>query len=216
MQVALSLTSGSTDRVALALSPEYRWGLLACSGLCLGQHDSWQSVRQSVQYSPGPCIVHRWSMTVTVQWAAAQRLGHHACLPKPHPVPCAQVVAAGREANFAPDIDTTSAQSDVMECPHLRDLTCRWLWLARRWTLPWAATQPAQCVCLPATAAPLACGRLMGGSACRAPAPWRPCLIQVGLPDWSGQVESGCTKVPLNLWKKGGQRGVFGARASSL
>ena len=71
--------------------------------------------------------------------------------------------------------------------PYLRELTCRWLWLARRSTLPLAATQPAQCVYLPATAAPSACGHLTGGSACRAPAPWRPSLIQVSLPDWSGE-----------------------------
>ena len=101
--------------------------------------------------------------------------------------------------NFALDINTTFGKSDAIYRPHLDDI-CRWSWLARRWTLPLVATQPARCGCLPATAAPLACGRLTGGSACGVPAPWPPCLIQVGMPDWSGEL---LNEVAVELWGLG-------------
>ena len=99
MQAALSLASDNTDRVALALSPECRWALLA-SALASKVKAGSLSCRVHTKYTPDLCIVLKWSMALSLQQAAAQCLGHVSCLPNSNRIPCT-AVAAGKEVNFA-------------------------------------------------------------------------------------------------------------------
>ena len=87
MQAALSLVSGNTNRVALALSFECRWGLLA-SALASKVKAGSLSCRVHTKYTPDLCIVFKWSMALSLQQAAAQCLGHVSCLPDINLIPC--------------------------------------------------------------------------------------------------------------------------------
>lgn len=79
---AWSPASGSANRVALALGPEYRWGCWQAVDCALAS----KLTAGSLSGSPtSKALTHALftggSMALTLQWAAAQRLGHVACLP---------------------------------------------------------------------------------------------------------------------------------------